>query len=258
MISGITFDDISPEYLSVFELERHHKLLEEIDVRCTFLVVPFWNVSHSVKHYFSLCLRKVSESGHEIALHGYKHLKNEFGGFYPFPLPFVPYPSFKKQRELLEKATKLLEHLTQVRPQGFRAPFYLYNKNTLKALSDLGFKYDSSKTIFKPTHHKLFRIRLLHEFRPHKVHDVIEIPVTGDYTYNLSSSNFSDLLKSAIHDLKWMKSREGVFIINVHINRSNNYLLNRFLQIFVNKAKKITEFVRLIDIVNMYRRDTNG
>jgi peptidoglycan/xylan/chitin deacetylase (PgdA/CDA1 family) len=253
MISSITFDDISPEYLSAFELERLLKLLEEINVRCTFFVIPFWGVSYSVKHYFSLCLKKVSKSGHEIALHGYKHFKNEFGGLYPLPLSFIPYPSLEKQRENLEKATKLLERLTHVHPQGFRAPFYLYNKSTLKALSDLGFKYDSSKTIFKPTHHKLLRIRLSREYRPYKVHDVIEIPVTGDYTYNLSLSNFSDLLKSIIHDLKWMKSREGAFVINVHTNRSNSYLINRFLQIFVSEAKKITEFVRLIDIVDMYR-----
>jgi peptidoglycan/xylan/chitin deacetylase (PgdA/CDA1 family) len=252
-MSSITFDDISPEYLSAFELERHLKLLEEIDVRCTFFVVPFWNVSDSVKHYFSLCLRKVSESGHEIALHGYKHFKNEFGGLYPFPLPFVPYPSFKKQREILEKATKLLEQLTYVCPLGFRAPFYLYNRNTLKALSDLGFKYDSSKTIFKPTHQKFFRIKLSPKYRPYKVHDVIEIPVTGDYTYNLSSSNFSDLIKSAVHDLKWMKSQKGVFVINIHLNRSNSYLLNKFLQIFASKAKKITDFVRLIDLVDIHR-----
>lgn len=186
--------------------------------------------------------------GHEIALHGYAHIKNEFGYLYPFPLPFIPFPSYKTQKDRLEKAITLLERLACVRPLGFRAPFYLHNDNTLKALSSLGFRYDSSKTIFKPTHGRSFRIRWSHKYKPHKVHGIIEIPVTGDYSYDLRESNLSYLVACAIHDFKWIKSQKGVFIVNIHLNRLDSNLLSRFLRIFIAKTKKLTDFVRLIDI----------
>lgn len=248
MITSISFDDVSPAYFSTSKLKWLIEVLNEIRIPCTFFVVPDQQVSSSLKQDFASCLKTASSLGHELSLHGYKHIRNEFGCFYPIPLPAIPFPSFKKQKERIEQAKKTLIQLTGVKPLGFRAPFYLYNNATLKALSNLNFKYDSSKTLFKPTHASHFRIRWSRHCKPRRVHDIIEIPVTGDYTYNLKSGNFFSSLKRALRDFEWVESHNGVFVMNIHLGRLNRILLRRFLKTCVDKLHGKTNFVRLVDV----------
>jgi peptidoglycan/xylan/chitin deacetylase (PgdA/CDA1 family) len=219
-----------------------------MDVRCTFFVVPENIVNSSFKQEFASCLRTAADFGHELALHGLEHIKNEFGYFYPFPLPFIPIPPFNKQKERIGQATDALIRLTGVRPLGFRAPFYLHNNMTMKVLSDLNFKYDSSKTLFKPTHAARLRVRWPGNCKPHKVQGVLEIPVIGDYVYNQKDLNFRDSLKRTVRDFEWVKSHDGVFVTNIHPNRLSKSLLRGFLQALVNKLKGKTDFVRIVDV----------
>jgi len=186
--------------------------------------------------------------GHEISLHGYKHAKNEFGSFYPIPLPFIPYPSFKVQRQRILLAAEHFKRLTGFFPKGFRAPFYLYNKETFKVLSSLKFRYDSSKTLFKPTHGISLRIRWTRKCKPHKIYDLIEIPVTGDYTYNLKKSNLHHFIRRAVSDYEWIESKKGAFVMNIHLHRLSSSLLSKFLVTFVKKIRRTTDFVRLVDV----------
>ena len=248
MKTSITFDDISPSFLSTLEFKQLIDFLNEMNVCCTFFVVPSWNGDHALKQEFASCLRTASDFGHELSLHGYKHTKNEFGYFYPIPLPVIPLPSLNKQKEHIEQATETLIRLTGVRPLGFRAPFYLYSNVTLKALSSLNFKYDSSKTVFKPTHGVNLRVRWSSDCKPHRTQGVIEIPVTGDYTLNLKSVNFSSSLKRSIRDFEWVKSHNGVFVMNIHPNLLSKSLLRKYLQSLFDKLQGKTDFVRLADI----------
>jgi predicted deacetylase len=248
LITSITFDDISPAYLSTLKLRWLIDLLNEMNILCTFFVVPDLNANSSHKSEFASCVKTASDFGHELSLHGYRHTKNEFGYLYPVPLPVIPLPPLKKQKECIAQAKEVLIQLTGMSPLGFRAPFYLYNNATLKALSSLNFKYDSSKTVFKPTHGARLRVRWTRNCNPHRVHGIIEIPLTGDYTFNLKNSNFSDSVKRALRDFEWTKSRNGVFVMTIHPNRLNRALLRLFLQALVDKLHGKTDFVRLVDV----------
>jgi peptidoglycan/xylan/chitin deacetylase (PgdA/CDA1 family) len=197
-------------------------------------------------------LKKALRSGHELSLHGYKHAKNEFGylgvGPWSIPLHMIPLPSLSNQKEKIEQAAEAFFQITEVRPIGFRAPWYLFNNQTLIALSNLGFRYDSSETIFKSVHNNL-KIRWLSHSKPHWVHGLLEIPVTVDYAYNLSNLTFHNSLKRAIQDFEFIASQEGVFVINIHPNRDELDLLTRFLYDLINKIDGKTDFRRLVDFM---------
>jgi peptidoglycan/xylan/chitin deacetylase (PgdA/CDA1 family) len=237
--------------LTTVELKRLIDFLEDVNVVCTFFVIPYENrCSSPVIEEFTSYLRIASGNGHELALHGYKHTKNEFGCFYPIPLP-VPFPPFKKQKECLEKGLTILANLTSVRPLGFRAPFYLHNSVTFKALSCLGFHYDSSVTLFKPAHGSHLRIRWLRDCKPFIREGVVEIPVIGDYTYSLKGDNFFDFFKVAMRDFEMVKSRHGVFVLNNH----PQYLSDigyRFLRTLLKKLSEKANFLKLCDVAEMY------
>lgn len=250
MITCFTFDDVSPAYLTTLELKRLVDFIDEMNVKCTLFVVPKGYESCSANEEFVSCLRTALDHGHELALHGYMHTKNEFGCYYPIPLP-IPFPTFKKQRERLEKGMRKLIDLTGVRPLGFRAPFYLHNNATLRALSSLGFRYDSSATIFKPAHGMRLRMRWLSDCKPFVTEGVVEIPVSGDYTYSLKNSDFYDFLRRAIRDFEWIESRGGVFVLNNHPQRLSETGY-RFLKTFVKKLSKRMDFLRLYDVAEMF------
>lgn len=228
-------------------------MLSKNNIACTFFVVPSSNSAQSTfGSDFKSCLGDALDLGHEIALHGYTHDIHEFGyiviGNYNLPLSFLPIPALDKQKKILEQAMASLTELTGIRPLGFRAPFYLYNNQTFRVLSDLDFRYDSTKTMFKPVHHAHFRLRWLRNCKPHRVQSLIEIPVTGDYTFNLTSEILSNSLKNAIRDFEWIRSREGVFVINIHPNLVDLHILERFLGTFIKRIRQRTDFRRLVDL----------
>jgi len=244
LITAVTFDDISPAYLTLSKLKWLVNFLNTLDIPCTFFVVPYGYNGRGSEEFVSY-LKTALDFGHELALHGYRHTRNEFGVFYPVPLP-IPYPTFRRQKEYIEKGRKRLLDLFGVRAEGFRAPYYLYNANTLKALSSLGFKYDSSATIFKPTHCSPFRVRWLRNYRPFIANGIIEIPVTGDYTYNMEHYVFLDSLKIVMRDFELMRSFNGIFVINNHPDRFHETEF-QLLKTLVMKIRKGTTFLRLGD-----------
>lgn len=250
MITCFTFDDVSPAYLTMSEFKRLIDFLNDIHIKCTLFIVPNGYVGSSVKEEFVSCLKTALDHGHELALHGYMHTKNEFGCFYPIPLP-IPFPTFNKQKERLQKGMRKLMSLTGIRPLGFRAPFYLHNYLTLRALASLGFRYDSSSTIFKPAHGMRLRIRWLRDCRPFVTEGVIELPVSGDYTYNLANSDFRCLLGRAMSDFQWTVSHGGIFVLNNHAHhfRESEY---RFLKLLIEKLSEKTVFLRLVDVICRY------
>ena len=47
--------------------------------------------------------------------------------------------------------------------------------------------------------------------------NITEIPITGDYTYNLSPDDFDRSMENMNSDIKFVYKRKGAFIINNHI-----------------------------------------
>lgn len=240
MRTALTFDDLSPNYVTYSMLEQLLDFLRDIEIACTLFVIP-GNQSFKVE-YVDL-LKKARNYGHEMALHGYRHTNVEFGHIIPIPLP-----NLERQMELLRMGRKCLQKYTGEIPLGFRAPLYRHSNVTFKALESLGFKYDSSKTIFKPTHGLSIRFRTFLLPKPMKIGDLLEIPVTADYTYNLNVVHFAQLLKHAKADFDWVRELDGIFVLNNHINRSGTIGL-KFLHALINEIRHETDFIRLKDLI---------
>lgn len=76
-------------------------------------------------------VRDIAAAGHEVAHHGYHHLK-------PGDL------SEAEQAEQLDRGSDALERLTGTRPVGYRAPMWDLSWQMPGLLSERGFLYDSS------------------------------------------------------------------------------------------------------------------
>jgi len=200
-------------------------------------------------------LKEIIASGHEVGLHGYTHtlwkgIKGEFGYLSPYEFGYslsFPLPAYQKQVDLIKMGRKYLRESLDIEPLGFRAPGYRHNVLTLRALANQGFRYDSSKTIFKPAYLSRFRFRTRNKPRPIEIEGLTEIPVVGDYVYNLKKVGFINTLKQALNNFEWIRAKDGVFVVNTHIqhlNRTEMSLLDHLVKKIVDK----TEFLRLGDL----------
>jgi peptidoglycan/xylan/chitin deacetylase (PgdA/CDA1 family) len=254
--TSITFDDISPKFLSTAKFRLILDLLKEIDISCTFFVVPGPNGAYlSIDAEFKSCLKDALSLGHEVSLHGHVHCKNEFGYIsihpYSIPLSLLPLPSLRTQQRSIEEASKVLGRFIGKKPIGFRAPGYQHNFLTFRALSNLGFKYDSSETVFKPAHSTNFRVFFHRSFQPHYMFGLLEIPVIGDYTDKLKTYNFLDSIERANRDFDLVsKQRGGVFVMNCHPAEIEMKLMNKFFRAFYKKLARRTEFLKLSEIAH--------
>lgn len=103
-------------------------LLGEIDARATFFVLGEVAERHPGR------IREIVEAGHEVACHGFLHLRADER----------PVAEFRRD---VERARWVLEQITGRPVRGFRAPEWslrhLANPR-LRAIAELGFQYDSS------------------------------------------------------------------------------------------------------------------
>jgi polysaccharide deacetylase family protein (PEP-CTERM system associated) len=136
-------------------------VLAENDIRATFFVLG-WVAEHHPK-----LVREISESGHEVACHGYSHR-----------LVYEQTPEQFRQETL--RAKELLEDQTQSPVIGYRAASWSITGRSLWALdiiAELGFVYDSS--IF-PVHHDLYGLpgseRFPHTRKTESGVEIIEVP----------------------------------------------------------------------------------
>ena len=254
MDAALTFDDISPDYVSLTKLRQLIDFLSRANIPATLFIIPNSNGSHLLDEEYIDTLKLAQCLGNEIAMHGYKHgrmltlkgiaLKNEFGSLLP-----IPWPIYEKQKELIRNGIVCFRQKLGDRPVGFRAPSYLHNRVTFRVLKELGFSYDSSRTVFKPTHYSHFRIRTLHTPAPCVIEGIVEIPVTGDYTYGLHNCDLCAVLQRAIYDFRWARDFHGAFVINTHIQNIRREL--DFLGVLVDRLDSDTTFVRLKDLTKM-------
>lgn len=249
MITCITFDDICLGYLPFHKFKKFVDCLQNLAVTSTLFVVPFRNGNSSgdESDAYVDCLRKVSSSGHEIAQHGHSHTGNPYFGEFGNLLP-LSQPRYQLQKQLIETGAEEIRRMVGTKPKSFRAPFYLHNSNTLKALHNAGFQFDSSKTFFKPAHLSKIRLRTMRSLKPFRVEGILEIPVAGDYTYKLTSTRFEKTMEKALSSYEYVKSKGGVFVINNHPNVVDIDLLFAFLKAFVARVSEESDFIRLIDV----------
>ncbi len=99
-------------------------LLDELEIKATFFT-PGWTIDQ-----FTESCRGIISRGHEMAAHGYLHER-------------LAEISLESERGVFERSMKSFEKLG-VKPEGFRAPYWLISDRTLELVKELGFKYDSN------------------------------------------------------------------------------------------------------------------
>lgn len=125
------------------------ELLEEYQIKATFFILG-WVAEREPQ-----LIKEIAAGGHEIACHGYGH-----------ELVYRIGP--ERFREDIRKAKALLESITGIQIQGYRAPSYSITTQSLWALDVLieeGFSYDSS--IF-PVYHDTYGMPDAERF-PHTI-----------------------------------------------------------------------------------------
>ena len=141
----LRFDDLCPT-ISPARWEQCRKLVEEFGIHPILAVVPD-NKDRDLFHAppdpsFWICLKEMESAGAAIAVHGYKHVcqsrassllnlhrRTEFAGV-----------DFNLQREWIRAGFEILRE-NGLHPRLWVAPRHGFDRNTLRALRDLGVEY---------------------------------------------------------------------------------------------------------------------
>ena len=149
--------------------DRILALFEAAGVKATFFTLGW------VAERYPALIRRIVDGGHELASHGYFHVR-------------VTQQQPAEFRADVEKTKKLLEDIGGVVVKGYRAPSYSIGAGNLWALdelSDAGYLYSSS---IYPVKHDLYGMPEAPRFafRPRGEAGILEVPIT---TLRLGSRN---------------------------------------------------------------------
>jgi polysaccharide deacetylase family protein (PEP-CTERM system associated) len=141
--------------------ERVLALFDAYGVRATFFVLGW------VAERYPQLVRRIVDAGHELASHGYAHVR-------------VTQQHPHEFREDVRYTKKLLEDISGSRVRGYRAASYSIGSSNLWALDELheaGYEYSSS---IYPIRHDLYGMPEAPRFafRPRSNHGLLEVPVT--------------------------------------------------------------------------------
>ncbi|CAB1276781.1 XrtA system polysaccharide deacetylase [Candidatus Nitrosacidococcus tergens] len=117
--------------------DRILQIFSNCNIHATFFMLGW-----VAEHYPNL-VRRIVESGHELASHGYNHIR-------------VTTQNPKSFKEDVSRTKKLLEDLSGISVVGYRAASYSIGRNNLWAheiLADTGYRYSSS---IYPVRHDLY------------------------------------------------------------------------------------------------------
>lgn len=142
---AVRLDDITPD-MDWEQFFRMKELLDRHGICPLIGVVPDNKDSNlhrnQPKEGFYPYLHTLQEAGWSIAMHGYAHVYSTGkGGLFPLNRfsEFAGVP-LERQRQMIRKGKQLLEKngiLTDI----FMAPAHSYDRNTLKALQEAGFRF---------------------------------------------------------------------------------------------------------------------
>jgi polysaccharide deacetylase family protein (PEP-CTERM system associated) len=136
-------------------------LFDRAGVKGTFFTLGW------VAHHYPALIRRIVDAGHEIASHGWDHVRV----FTMTPATF---------RADLERARLAIEDACGHSPTGYRAPSFSIDQRTPWAhhiLAEEGYSYSSSVAPIRHDHYG-WREAPRFAFRPVEGSDLIELPVT--------------------------------------------------------------------------------
>jgi polysaccharide deacetylase family protein (PEP-CTERM system associated) len=146
--------------------DRILELFDAHDVKATFFMLGW------VAERYPALVRRIVDNGHELASHGYSHVR-------------VTRQKPQEFSEDIGKTRKLLEDAAGCEVKGYRAASYSIVRETLWAhdlLQEAGYRYSSS---VYPIHHDLYGIPDAPRFAyRHREGGLLEIPVTTVSLFN--------------------------------------------------------------------------
>jgi polysaccharide deacetylase family protein (PEP-CTERM system associated) len=151
-------------------VERILDLLSEHGAHATFFTLGW------IAERYPVLVRRIVEQGHELASHGYGHLR-------------ASEQTPDNFRDDISRSKKLLEDIGGVAVQGYRAPSFSIGANNLWALDllqDAGYRYSSSIYPIQHDHYGMPEAPLF-AFRPRGESGLLELPVT---TVNVFGRNY--------------------------------------------------------------------
>jgi polysaccharide deacetylase family protein (PEP-CTERM system associated) len=140
-------------------VERILELLAEASAKATFFTLGWIAERHPQ------VVRRIVKAGHELASHGYGHLR-------------IHEQTPSEFADDIRRAKTLLEHLAGTEVKGYRAPSFSIDKSTLWAfdqIAEAGYRYSSS---VYPVRHDLYGMPQAPRFPYRPRGDLLEIPVT--------------------------------------------------------------------------------
>lgn len=143
-------------------------ILAQHDVRGTFFTLGW------IAERYPLLIRKIVDSGHELASHGYEHTR-------------VTQMTPDEFRADITKTKHLLEDQTGTEVIGYRAPTFSFkkdNKWVYDILAEVGYRYSSS---IVPVKHDLYGIPDAPRHAYRDASGVMEVPLS---TIRFGRSNF--------------------------------------------------------------------
>ncbi len=205
-------------------LQRILEILDEYDAKFTFPLVAATAQSNP-----SL-VEWLRSFPHEIAIHGYKHIK------YPFLSP-------KQQALELKKAIHIFREL-KIPYKGFRAPYNAYSKTTIDLVEEFGFKWDGGIGYRHEYRHgyEFFKVKL----RNGNMSSYTCIPLcewSDDRMidrYNLSSEKMAKIL---IIQLEKARKVNGLIMYDLHPIRIGQKEYIQSLSSLLLHARKIGAWV---------------
>jgi polysaccharide deacetylase family protein (PEP-CTERM system associated) len=136
-------------------------LFDRAGVKATFFTLGW------VAHHYPALIRRIVENGHEIASHGWDHVR-------VFTMTAATF------RADLERARMAIEDACGQSPTGYRAPSFSIDQRTPwahRVLAEEGYAYSSSVAPIRHDHYG-WREAPRFAFRPVDGSELIELPVT--------------------------------------------------------------------------------
>lgn len=99
-------------------------MLNRQDIKATFFT-PGWTIDN-----YTESVEDIISHGHEVACHGYQHER-------------MPEISSEAEASVFDRMMAAMARIG-VKPEGFRAPYWLVGDRTIEHLKRFGFRYDSN------------------------------------------------------------------------------------------------------------------
>lgn len=227
-------------------------LFDKHSVKATFFVLGW------VAERYPDMIRRIVRDGHELASHGYQHIR-------------VINQQPAEFREDIIKTKKLLEDISGTEIKGYRAASYSIGKKNLWALEELnkaGYVYSSS---IYPVKHDLYGMpdAPRFAFRPFGDGGILEVPVTTiaffDKKLPVGGGGFFRLYpyplsRWALERVNQRDGQSGVFYfhpweIDPQQPRQRGITLKTRIRHYLNLSKTESRLTRMLEDFNWDRMD---